>query len=84
MKLLPFVEQSASASHRQRALPFVPARRPDEYLPGQQEAPAALTSLIDMLRWAQNYARSRSLWPLGFGLACCGMEMIAAASARPI
>src|SRR5262249_45321443 len=52
-----------------------------EYLPGQQESPVALTSLAAMLRWAQNYTRSRSIWPLGFGLACCGMEMIATASA---
>lgn len=63
-----------------RPLPMMQARGPHEYLPGQQEAPVAFTTLGEMLRWAQNYARSRSIWPLGFGLACCGMEMIATAS----
>jgi NADH-quinone oxidoreductase subunit B len=34
-----------------------------------------------MMQWAQNWARSRSIWPLGYGLACCAIEMISAASA---
>ena len=63
---------------RSRALPMVPPRSPAEYIAGQQEANVAISSLTDMLRWARNFARSRSLWPLGFGLACCAMEMIAA------
>lgn len=29
-----------------------------------------------------NYARSRSLWPLTFGLACCAIEMMAAGDHR--
>ena len=29
-----------------------------------------------------NYARSRSLWPLTFGLACCAIEMMAAGDQR--
>ena len=36
---------------------------------------------MDMLHWAQNWARSRSIWPFMYALACCGFEMIAAASA---
>jgi NADH-quinone oxidoreductase subunit B len=36
------------------------------------------TSLEKMVNWA----RSSSLWPAGFGLACCALEMIVAASAR--
>jgi NADH-quinone oxidoreductase subunit B len=31
-----------------------------------------LTSLDKMVNWA----RTRSMWPLGFGLACCAIEMI--------
>ena len=50
-------------------------------MPGQQEEPAVLTSLADMLHWTQNWARSRSIWPFMYALACCGFEMIAAASA---
>ena len=32
-----------------------------------------LTSLDKMVNWA----RKRSMWPLGFGLACCAIEMMA-------
>lgn len=31
-----------------------------------------LTTLDKMVNWA----RTRSMWPLGFGLACCAIEMI--------
>ncbi len=57
------------------------ASGPHEYIPGDQELPVAITSVADMLQWAQNWARSKSVWPLGYGLACCAIEMIAAASA---
>lgn len=62
-------------------LPLLSQPTPAEYIPGQQEPGALLTTLRDLLQWAQNYPRSRSLWPLAMGLACCGMEMIATASA---
>src|SRR4051812_10196591 len=29
-----------------------------------------------------NWARQSSLWPLGFGLACCAIEMMAASASR--
>src|SRR2546429_4317950 len=66
---------------RRKAVPIVMASGPQEYTPGDQELPVQLTSLADMLQWAQNWARSRSIWPLGYGLACCAIEMIASASA---
>ena len=37
-----------------------------------------LTSLEELYNWG----RSRSVWPLQFGLACCAIEMIAASMAR--
>ncbi len=37
-------------------------------------APAFLTSKIDFL---VNWARRNSLWPMPFGTACCGIEMMA-------
>jgi NADH-quinone oxidoreductase subunit B len=37
-----------------------------------------LTSLEELCDWG----RSRSVWPLQFGLACCAIEMIAASMAR--
>lgn len=64
-----------------RHVPLARARGPFEYLPGEQEGPVQLANVADMLAWAQNWARSRSVWPLGFGLACCAIEMMAAASA---
>jgi NADH-quinone oxidoreductase subunit B len=60
---------------------MLPPRTPAEYIAGQQEANVVITSLADMVTWAQNYTRSRSIWPLGYGLACCAIEMMATASA---
>ena len=48
-----------------KAVPMLPPRTPAEYIAGQQEANVVITSFADMLTWAQNYARSRSVWPLG-------------------
>lgn len=38
------------------------------------EGGMALTTLEEMLAWAN----ASSLWPLGFGLACCAIEMMTA------
>jgi NADH-quinone oxidoreductase subunit B len=38
----------------------------------------ALTTLDKMVNWA----RKRSMWPLGFGLACCAIEMISTFASR--
>ena len=32
--------------------------------------------LLTRLEDAQNWARANAMWPLGFGLACCAIEMI--------
>ncbi len=41
--------------------------------------PNLLTTTVDrMLGWA----RSNSIWPLQFGLACCAIEMMSAAASR--
>jgi NADH-quinone oxidoreductase subunit B len=68
-------------SSPRRAIPLSMARGPDEYVPGEQEPGVLLTSLRDLLQWAENYPRSRSIWPFSYGLACCAIEMIQAASA---
>src|SRR5947209_2287037 len=73
--------QESVPGTRSKAVPLIMARGPFEYVPGEQEGPVQLTSVADMLNWAKNWARSRSVWPLGYGLACCAIEMMAAASA---
>jgi NADH-quinone oxidoreductase subunit B len=42
--------------------------------------PQVIMTRLDklMLRWA----RSRSMWPVTFGLACCAIEMMAAGASR--
>jgi NADH-quinone oxidoreductase subunit B len=67
---------------RRKAVPLTMASGPQEYIPGDQELPVQLTSLADMFQWAQNWARSKSVWPLGYGLACCAIEMMASAQAH--
>ncbi len=32
---------------------------------------------VTNLEWFVNWSRKSSMWPLGFGLACCALEMIA-------
>ncbi len=38
--------------------------------------------LFTQLDKAVNWARKNSLWPLGFGLACCAIEMMSMAASR--
>jgi NADH-quinone oxidoreductase subunit B len=67
---------------RRKPVPLSMASGPYEYTPGDQELPVQLTSMVDMLQWAQNWARSKSVWPLSYGLACCAIEMMASAQAH--
>lgn len=38
--------------------------------------------LLTSVEKAVNWARSSSLWPLGFGLACCAIEMMSTFASR--
>jgi NADH-quinone oxidoreductase subunit B len=38
--------------------------------------------LVTSSEWLINWARRNSLWPLGYGLACCAIELFAAAAPR--
>lgn len=41
-----------------------------------------ITSIAKILDPVYNWSRRNSLWPLGFGLACCAIEMICTAASR--
>jgi hypothetical protein len=69
---------------RRKAVPIAMATGPAEYTAGQQEMPVILTSLADMVHWAQNWSRSRSIWPLGYGLACCAIVIIPCRASIPL
>jgi NADH-quinone oxidoreductase subunit B len=51
---------------------------PDIPVPGELHSNIAITTIDKLYNWS----RRSSVWPLGFGLACCAIEMIAAAASR--
>ena len=57
---------------------IVPLEKPDElgkFLAGEG-------IIFTQLDKAVNWARASSIWPLGFGLACCAIEMMSMAASR--
>lgn len=61
-----------------RAASQQPIADPDDWL----EAELKRNILLTTVDYAVNWARSRSIFPLMFGLACCAFEMIATAASR--
>jgi NADH-quinone oxidoreductase subunit B/C/D len=58
---------------------------PDPRIPPEIQGAVQLTTwqkLIDALSPVYDWGRKRSLWPIGFGLACCAIEMICTAASR--
>src|SRR5271165_7316729 len=53
-------------------------QNPDIPVPEAMQENVAITSLSQLYNWS----RSRSVWPMLFGLACCAIEMIATAASR--
>ena len=51
----------------------------DEGLRSELQKQGVFTTTLEEL---YNWGRKNSLWPLGFGLACCAIEMIAASMSR--
>jgi NADH-quinone oxidoreductase subunit B len=55
--------------------------QPGYDIPPEMKNLVAVTS-IDRIDRINNWARSNSLWPMMFGLACCAIEMIGTAASR--
>lgn len=55
---------------------------PNITVPDELSNNVAITTIAKLLDPIYNWSRRSSLWPLGFGLACCAIEMICAASSR--
>ncbi len=51
---------------------------PDIPVPEEMESNVAITTISQIYNWS----RSKSVWPLLFGLACCAIEMICTAASR--
>lgn len=51
---------------------------PDYPIPEELRNNIAITTIDRIYNWS----RAKSVWPMLFGLACCGIEMIATAAAR--
>ena len=51
----------------------------DDSTRSEMEKAGVIISSVD---WLYNWARSGSVWPLQFGLACCAIEMICSAGSR--
>jgi len=72
------------------APPAVPAARPgagapadaDQALREEVERGVLFTTVGGMVNWAVNQSRVNAIWPLGFGLACCAIEMMAIVGPR--
>lgn len=58
---------------------------PDPRIPPEIQGTVQITrlgKLVDKLSPLYDWGRKRSLWPIGFGLACCAIEMICTAASR--
>ncbi|MCB8923495.1 MAG: NADH-quinone oxidoreductase subunit NuoB [Ardenticatenaceae bacterium] len=55
---------------------------PDIAVPDEVKDNVFITNIAKLLDPVYNWSRRNSIWPLGFGLACCAIEMICAASSR--
>ena len=51
-------------------------------VPEEVSQNVVITSIAKLIDPVYNWSRRNSLWPLGFGLACCAIEMICTAASR--
>ena len=54
----------------------------DVAVPEELQSNVWITNIAKLVDPTYNWARKNSIWPMVFGLACCGIEMICTASSR--
>ncbi len=59
-----------------------PPQSEEEAIREELERGILFTTVGGMVNWAVNQARVNAIWPLGFGLACCAIEMMAIVGPR--
>ena len=64
------------------AAPLVMPSTEQDRIREELEHGVLFTQLESMISWAVNQARANAIWPLGFGLACCAIDMMAIAGPR--
>jgi NADH-quinone oxidoreductase subunit B len=57
-------------------------RTEEQIMREEIERGVLFTSVASMVNWTVNQSRANAIWPLGFGLACCAIEMMAIAGPR--
>jgi NADH-quinone oxidoreductase subunit B len=62
--------------------PADPAHASDDAVREELEKGVLFASAEKMIGWAVNQSRANAIWPLGFGLACCAIEMMAIIAPR--
>jgi len=77
-RVLPAAPVPAAAAPGRPVAPSDPA----EALREEVERGVLFTTVGGMVNWAVNQSRANAIWPLGFGLACCAIEMMAIVGPR--
>ena len=62
--------------------PADPSAASDDETRDELEHGILFTKFEEISSWAVNQARANAIWPLGFGLACCAIEMMAIVGPR--
>ncbi len=72
-------------SQEQKPIPMQGMLSEEEWLAEQARRSVwtgPLNKFIDLLDLIYNWGRRNSIWPMGFGLACCAIEMICTSATR--
>jgi NADH-quinone oxidoreductase subunit B len=70
-------EPGAADPVRILGAPPPPPVHEEDALREELERGLLFTKADSLIGWAVNQSRANSIWPLGFGLACCAIEMMA-------